>query len=622
MASAREVLLGPAYFHHRRLIEKSKSWSPEQIQQYQQARAGRLVRRYGDRVTQKADYRQNLGRYTRWDVPLLTHTVRTGGTSGQPLRFQADTFARRQKERAYLFDIWSQVGYAPHDLRVCYRGEIHGGPVRFSRLENSWLISPAATLHHQLGKLRRWIRDMPPFFLHVYPSSLITFIDLVGEELFRALPVRAVLAGSEVFPAGEQERFEREFGIRVAHWYGHSEYAVLAYCCRECCGFHFYPTYGQVELLASEAEGAQRIVATSFNRIATQFVRYDTGDLAAAPTGSCSANHFPRVDTIVGRSQETFVDTGGRRRALGPYLFGIHGPFWDKLRDLQVVQDHPGRLLVRLAADPGVDKDLVRLTLQRRMPMVELDFEYVPVIDRSRSGKRRYFVDSLQAPTPAAPASHLIGMELPGQAPGPLAHPWPAVAAVVLAVAVAAMVFLAVVAGGGHRATPRAHRRDAIVNVAASPVRAKASRGLLVTLLIRLPAYQRSPRSDTESRRSAPGPATATGLSRLVISSSPGVSMGAAELAKGGLWGAALYRKLGCLGWPASGREQGPSIWTLLEHGDTAAPHARHRRCRYRRRPGRTARRTCLPRTFRHDGVCAGAGRLSSWRCSSSPSGP
>jgi hypothetical protein len=64
-------------------------------------------------------------------VPLLTHTVRTGGTSGQLLRFTADTFSRRQKERAYLFYIWSYVGYAPYDLRVRYAGDIYGRMLRF-----------------------------------------------------------------------------------------------------------------------------------------------------------------------------------------------------------------------------------------------------------------------------------------------------------------------------------------------------------------------------------------------------------------------------------------------------------------------------------------------------------
>lgn len=190
MTSSRETLLGPSYFFHRHLIEKSKHWSPGQIRAYQNSRFQRLTRRYGDEVTAKEDYRQNLSKYSRWDLPLLTHTVRTGGTSGQPLRFTADTFARRQKERAYLFDIWSRIGYAPYDLRVRYAGDIHGGMIRFDHFENAWIVSPGATMEGKLDGLRRWVQTLSPFFLHVYPSSLYTFIDLLGEDLFRRLPVR------------------------------------------------------------------------------------------------------------------------------------------------------------------------------------------------------------------------------------------------------------------------------------------------------------------------------------------------------------------------------------------------------------------------------------------------
>ncbi len=400
MTRVREGLLGPSYFYHRRLIEESKKWSLDEIREYQETRLRQLIQRYGDRITQKEDYRQNLRRYNRWSVPLLVHTVRTGGTSGQPLRFQADTFARRQKERAYLFDIWSQIGYAPYDLRVCYRGEIHGGLVRFNRLENEWLISPGATIEQELGRLRRWVRTLPPFFLHVHASSLFTFIDLVGEDLFRSLPIRGVIAGSEAFPASQWVRFEQKFGLRVAHWYGHSEYAALAYCCRECRGFHFYPTYGQVELLASDTEGCRRIIASSFNRIGTQFVRYDTGDLAVASAGNCAANRFPRADAIVGRSQETFVDSSGRRRSLFGYVFGDgKSVLWDQIRDLQFVQDKAGLLRVRLVTNPGADRGRIQQIFERRMPMVRLEFEYVPFIERSPSGKRRYFVDGMQTGT-------------------------------------------------------------------------------------------------------------------------------------------------------------------------------------------------------------------------------
>jgi phenylacetate-CoA ligase len=391
----REALLGPSYFYHRRLIERSKTWSSEEIREYQEPRFSALIDRYGDAVREKDDYRRDLRRYTRWDVPLLTRAVWTSGTSGQTLRLKADTFARRQKERAYLFDAWSQVGFTPHALRVRYRGDMRFGPKPyFDRLENVWVVSPAATVDEQIGNLRSWLRGLPPFFFHVYPSSLFSFIDLVGEDLFRDLPVRGVLAGSEAFPVAERKRFEREFDIKIAHWYGHTEYATLAYCCRACDGFHFYPTYGYVELLPSEVEDCRRVVASSFNWLGTQFVRYDTGDLAETETGQCLADRFPRAANIVGRSQETFVDRSGRRRSLFDYAFADldHGSFLDMVRDVQFVQNRPGFLLVRVVPAPEADKTKIERGFKHNFPVASLEFEYVPQIERSPSGKRKYFI--------------------------------------------------------------------------------------------------------------------------------------------------------------------------------------------------------------------------------------
>ena len=247
--------------------------------------------------------------------------------------------------------------------------------------------------------MRRWLRKLPPFFVHVYPSSLYTFIDLVGEDLFRSLPVRGVIAGSEMFPPAQQLSFEQDFGLEIAHWYGHSEYAVLAYCCRDCRGFHFYPTYGYVEFLPSETEACQRVLASSFNRVGTQFVRYDTGDLVVGAVGSCARDNFARYSAIVGRAQETFVDSAGQRRSLYGYAFGDldHDAFYDQIRDIQFVQDEEGRLRVRIVVKPGAKKDQIEQTFERRITVARLEFEYVSAIERSPSGKRRYFVDRLQA---------------------------------------------------------------------------------------------------------------------------------------------------------------------------------------------------------------------------------
>lgn len=139
-------------------------------------------------------------------------------------------------------------------------------------------------------------------------------------------------------------------------------------------------------------------MASSFNRLGTQFVRYDTGDLAVDPTGACTADNFPRANAIVGRSQETFIDTSGRRRSLFGYAFGDldHGTFWDQIRDIQFVQDKPGALQVRMVLNPGAERQEIEQTFEQRVPMARLEFEYVAAIERSPSGKRRYFVDGLR----------------------------------------------------------------------------------------------------------------------------------------------------------------------------------------------------------------------------------
>src|ERR1035438_8612902 len=200
--TAREALLGPSYRRHVRLIERSRTWTPSEIEAYGQARLQKLIRRYGNKITHKEDYRVDLARFTRWNVPLLMQTIRTGGTSGEPLRFRIDTVARRQKELAYMFNIWSMIGYSPFDLRVVYRGNVADRLYSFDQLQNRWVISASSSTGDRRD-LSQWARKLRPFFLHVYPSSLFTLIDLLGESLFRTLPIKGILAGSESFPSGE-----------------------------------------------------------------------------------------------------------------------------------------------------------------------------------------------------------------------------------------------------------------------------------------------------------------------------------------------------------------------------------------------------------------------------------
>lgn len=400
MSLWRELLLGPAYWYHRRLIAKSKTWDGGTIEDYQRSRLTPLLAHYGDAIKTKAEYREHPGRYQRLSLPGLTTTIRTGGTTASPFAFRMDSFARRQKERAYIFDIWSEIGYRPFDTRVVFRGNIGERLLSYNRLENAWQISPAKLDQSTRVEVLNFLRRLGPFFLHVYPSSLFALIEILGRSEFRSLPVRGVMAGSEAFPFSQMQAFESDYGIRVAHWYGHSEYASLARFCHDCGGFHFYPTYGATELFPYD-QTRSRIVATSFNFIGTRFVRYDTGDLARASSRDCPAPFF-RVDAIEGRVQEFFLDRDGGPRAFGPYLFGIHNRFWDIISSIQFIQRQAGRLQVRVVCGRQDERPWLEQYLRERFAVVDLEFDYVEAIARTAAGKHRYFISDMPS-VPGAP---------------------------------------------------------------------------------------------------------------------------------------------------------------------------------------------------------------------------
>jgi phenylacetate-CoA ligase len=397
LTGLRTALLGPAYFHHCRLIERSKTWSIEQIESYQHDRVDRLFRLYGDLIRTKQHYLERGDEYTAWSLPGLSTRVTTGGTTGHPFAFYRDTFASRQKERAYIFDICSEIGYRPFDCRVIFRGNIGDKLINYDVIENAYYISPAKLNKDNAKSLVGFLGGLGGFYLHVYPSSLLSLVELLGEGEFLSLGIKGVLASSEAFSVNQIHAFESRFGISIAYWYGHSEYATLARYCRHCHGFHFYPTYGFTEFVDA-GDGLKRIVATSFNRVGTRFVRYDTGDLAVQSSRSCS-EPFLRVDSIVGRVQDYFVARDRSLRAFGPFLFGIHNEFWSLIVAIQFCQRVVGVLRVRivLRSDTSDEqRDWLLDFLTTRFELVDLEFEFVDSISSTAAGKHRYFINEIE----------------------------------------------------------------------------------------------------------------------------------------------------------------------------------------------------------------------------------
>jgi phenylacetate-coenzyme A ligase PaaK-like adenylate-forming protein len=383
----RELLLGPTYFYHKIQINRSKKrfFEPNTI------RTEKNIE-----IRSKKDYLMNLNNYENTFFRFLTRKVSTGGTSGSPFFFYRSIFIS-QKERAYIFDIWRSINYKPFDLRVIFRGNISKDVVTYNWLENAYVLSPNHLTSGNRNLIIKFLKNLKPFFLHVYPSSFFSLINYLGEDIVKSLNIKGILAGSESFPDGQMELVSNIYKLPIAYWYGHSEYAVLARYCIECHGFHFYPTYGKVDFIERD-NCRYSIIASSHNKIGTRFINYDTEDLAIMDDIKCGVDNFPRIKNIIGRNQDFFFSFDGSIHAFGPYLFGIHNKFWEYLIDIQFVQEIKGELVVYICTTHPDHQDIEKI-LNYRFRMITLRYVYVKSIDKVKNGKHSYFIQTIKNET-------------------------------------------------------------------------------------------------------------------------------------------------------------------------------------------------------------------------------
>jgi len=393
----RGLSLGPAYWHHRRLIRASKTWTREQVRAYEDGiRAHAAYRAVAPGVRDRTFYRERAEGLLE-SLPGLTYACATSGSTGEPLAFHHSRLAARQKEWAYCHDMWADIGYRPFDTRLYVSGQNQPDLMRFLPQENAWKLPMQSVTKENMPELLRRIRGIGPFYFLTYPSALATIIDVMGEDEFASLPVRAVMAASEVFPRGQMARLRNRFGLPLAHWYGHSEWAVLGHYDFEADRYLFYPTYGLVEFEPlDDGSGECRLIGSRPCRLGTPFIRYDTGDLAR-PAAEDGVTTFTAASSITGRNQEYFIDRDGIKRAFNPYVHSIHDDFWDSVRRLQVRQQQPGRLRIDVVPGEGFYAARARDVLVDKFREAEIELEQVPAIPLTASGKHRWFVQEMTA---------------------------------------------------------------------------------------------------------------------------------------------------------------------------------------------------------------------------------
>lgn len=329
----------------------------------------------------------------------------TGGTSGKPLRLVLPK-KRYQKEWAFLHSVWRNVGF-DFDVRGVLRNH------RFT-LRKDFLVNPISKevifdnfrVDGEYAKtVRDVIRGQGIRYLHAYPSAAY---QLFGEWCRAGIEVpqlKAVLTSSETIFDYQRELIERELGIRVYAWYGHSEKLVFAGLCRYSNDYHVEPAYGFFELMDEDGNPVNRagrigeIVGTGFDNFGMPLIRYRTGDVAEYVSDSCQlcGRKVPVIRNITGRwtgerlfnADDSYVTTTA---------LNLHDDLYSVINGIQYYQPRKGVLFVNIIKGCGYRAEhetRLKRHYQERLSGCTIEIKYVDRLVFQKNGKFLQVVNDL-----------------------------------------------------------------------------------------------------------------------------------------------------------------------------------------------------------------------------------
>jgi phenylacetate-CoA ligase len=298
------------------------------------------------------------------DLQLPSVVKRTGGTTGDPWRYELD---RRSWAHIYGAGIhfWELLG-CRYGERVVILGTppslipgATGWKGRLRRAVERRVHSSTGinTGHDASVAHARAASASGAVLWYGYASMFAGMADAVAAEGLSLPGPRAIVTTSEPLLPDWRARIERVFGVPVYDQYGCNDGGVLAQTCSEG-RFHVADNVSLVEVFDGDspcAPGVEgELVVTNLHARVVPFLRYRVGDRAVMGEGTCPCGRTgTTLELIAGRTGDRLRLAGGAELSLP----GLTTAFWDapNVRRWQLVQPELGRIRVRLELADNFD---------------------------------------------------------------------------------------------------------------------------------------------------------------------------------------------------------------------------------------------------------------------------
>ena len=314
----------------------------------------------------KQDVRSNRRAFVADKVNEKLPTVRTGGSTGEPLLFyRTPTMAAHQVAQMIKAQRWWGIEIGDRSVKFWghsasfspgMRGRLKKlfKPIK-DRINNCIVFSAYGMSLASMERYYHRMRNFRPRFIIGYASTIYVFAEHLYKHgwMIDDIGIKAVITTAEVLYDWQRVMIEKVFKAPVVIEYGMSEVGIIAYECpagriHTCDDDLLVETVPLLDDAASEP--IYEIVITSLYNSSTPLIRYRTGDVVDKPieSSTCSCKlGLSVIENIRGRSHDLIVTPSGQY---------VHGEFFTHIFDhvegverFQIVQQKLDHILIKIA---------------------------------------------------------------------------------------------------------------------------------------------------------------------------------------------------------------------------------------------------------------------------------
>lgn len=425
-----ETIKGTNSYQWRRRIEKMASWSPEQIQAWQEEKLHALIEhvynhtKYYRRVMDERGLKP-LDIRTAEDLqklPIINKEIanahfdeivpdnlslfryrkgKTGGTTGEPMYYYCDedTWGYVTAAKVYY---WRSYGYQYGEPFAAMGSASlfakKPSLVRriYDKIRNEVPMNTVNLTDELCEKYISIIREKKIRYIYGYAASIYIFTRYIATHGIDLKQIEGVFTTSENLTDEYRKLIEETYECKVRDCYGARDAGITAY---ETDYHHYEVGYNVIaEVINPIEENTGTLLSTNLLNYTFPLIRYQFGDeVELAPAGESTAYNGQVIKRVIGRTSDVMrLENGHSMTATGFAMI---------MQEFDIVAfsfDKTGLNEVTLTIQPikGKYNEKQEVEIQRTIYMyvgedAKLNIKYVEKFEALANGKRRYFMNNL-----------------------------------------------------------------------------------------------------------------------------------------------------------------------------------------------------------------------------------